>query len=664
MVRSHHNPLLLSLYLTASLPVLAQDAEDEPPADQAPQSDPPSEEPDDAGEVYVVTGSRTEVAISESVVVTDVVTREQIEQAGAEDASQILDSMSGVEIVRSFRGAGVRMQGLDSEYVLVLIDGQRMIGRRDGVLDLSRIPAERIERIEVVKGAASALYGSDAIAGVINIITREPEDPFSAEAHASYGSRNTIAGSANLGLKRERWSTGANLGWHSTDGYDWDPSDAQTDGSQIRQGSVDIGADGKLTQDWRVSGDASYLQRDSQGVDQTGPANFDRHNLTEEAGVRLGTEHLLGDCAKLRANLTGSMLRDQYLQDQQGSDALDSYEESQESLVQLDSQLDWVLGELMFLSLGVEGSSEQMDSPRLSRPGDRYRFAAFAQDEIRLLAEDQLAIVPSARIDMDSWFGVHPTPRLALRYDPIETLAFRLAAGQGFRAPVFKEMFIFFENPSAGYQVEGNPDLKPETSFNISGGIEYSPVDPLRLRVDLFRNQLENMITYGMLEDATSTSAARWSYVNVASALTQGVELATRLGLGEIGQLDLGYTYTYTWSYEEGVERPLDGRAPHRGTAALSLGSANWGLDGSVRGSLVGATQFYLDEDGDGVEDEVAIDPYIALDARIQKRILRKRLALFVGVDNVLNAGDALYIHLDPRMIYGGLTVYHPPWGD
>jgi len=636
---------------------LAQD--DAPPEDETSEA---PEDPDDPGEVYVVTGSRTEQAISESVVVTDVVSREQIEAAGAEDASQILDSMTGVEIVRTFRGAGVRMQGLDSEYVLVLIDGQRMIGRRDGVLDLSRIPAERIERIEVVKGAASALYGSDAIAGVINIITREPEDPFSAEGHMSYGSRNTIAGSTVLGVKRDRWSVGADLGWHSTDGYDWDPSDPGTDGNRVRQGTADIGAHGKITEDWRVSADASYLQRDSQGVDQTGPATFDRRNLVEEAGARLGSENIIGARSKLRSNLTGSMLRDQYLLDQQGSDALDVYEESRESLIQLDSQLDWVLGEIQFLSAGVEGSTELMDSPRLSRPGERYRFAAFAQDELRLLRDDQLAIVPSARVDMDSWFGVHPTPRLALRYDPIETLAFRLAGGQGFRAPVFKEMFLYFENPSANYQVEGNPDLKPETSLNLSAGVEWAPIDALRFRVDLFRNQLEDMIAYGLVADATSTSYARWSYVNVAEALTQGVEIAGSAQLAEGAQLDLGYTFTHTWDGES--DRPLEGRAPHRANAALSLAHAGWGLSGNLRGSVAGTTRFYFDADGDGSEDIVDTDPYVVIDARLQQRILRKRLALFAGVDNVLNAGDAIYIHLDPRLIYGGFTVYHPPWGD
>jgi outer membrane receptor for ferrienterochelin and colicins len=645
--------LLVAVALAAA-PVHAQDEEPEPPAE-------PEEPEDEAGEVYVVTGSRTEQAVSETVVVTQVVTREQIEQAGAEDASQVLDGMTGVEIVRTFRGAGVRMQGLDSEYVLVLIDGQRMIGRRDGVLDLSRIPAERIERIEVVKGAASALYGSDAIAGVINIITREPEEPFSAETHLSYGSRDTLVGSAVLGLKRERFSTGGTVGWHSTDGYDWDPSDPGTDGNRVRQGTADWGADAEISESWRVSADASYLQRDSQGVDQTGPATFDRRNLVEEGGARLGSVNLLGSKAKLSTNLTASLLRDQYLLDQQGSDALDAYEESRESLEQLDSQLDWVLGERQFLSLGAEGSAEQMASPRLNQPGERYRFAAFAQDELRLLGREQLAVVPSARVDVDSWFGVHPTPRLALRYDPADNLALRLAGGQGFRAPVFKEMFIYFENPSANYQVEGNPDLKPETSFNVSAGVEYAPVDAVRLRVDAFRNQLEDMITYGLVADATSASYARWSYVNVAEALTQGVEVAAGLDLFEGCVLDLGYTFTHTWDGEN--DRPLDGRAPHRGTAALSAAREAWGLSGSLRASVVGTTRFYFDADGDGTEDIVDTAPYAVLDARARKLVLRDRLAIFAGVDNALNAGDAIYIHLDPRTIYGGLTLYHPPWG-
>jgi outer membrane receptor for ferrienterochelin and colicins len=609
------------------------------------------------GEVVVVTGSRTEQILSEAVVATEVVTREQIEQSGAEDAAQALRALPGVQITETFRGAGVRMQGLDSEYVLVLVDGQRVVGRRDGVLDLSRIPAERIERIEVVKGAASALYGSDAIAGVVNVITRQPEDPFSVEGHVSYGSRNTAVASTSLGWKRERFTFGSNLGWHSTDGYDRDPTDAQTDGNKVRQGDLDIDLAARPASAWKLGARGAYQLRDSQGVDQTGPATFDRRNLYEDASAHLFVEHLPEGRVKVRGNLAGAMLRDQYVLDQQGSDELDGFEESREILAQLDSQLDWLAGRRQLVSVGAEGSAEGMASPRLSRPGERYRLAVFAQDEVRIGPGDELAVVPSARVDLDSWFGVHPTPRLALRWDPLGWLALRSAAGQGFRAPTFKEMFLYFENPAAGYQVEGDPDLVPETSFNLSLGAVVTPAGGTTLRVDGFHNQLTDMITIGFLADATGESYQRWGYVNISDARTTGFEVAAAQAFGEVADIELSYGFLDSWDGEN--ERPLDGRAPHRGTLSAGVAHPPWGLSGTVRAEVVGTTRFYLDTDGDGVEDAVDADPYLDLGLRLQQVLWRERLTFFVGVDNLLDAGDALYIHLAPRTLYGGLTVRH-----
>lgn len=238
----------LSLLLFCLSPALAQD---EAPAEA------PDEAPEEASEVVVVTGTRTERALSDSVVTTDVVTQEQVLESGASDASEVLESIPGVVVTRSFRGAGVQMQGLDSQYVLILINGQRMIGRRDGVLDLSRIPAERIERIEIVKGAASALYGSDAIAGVINIITREPEHGLSSQTVASFGSRNTLDASETLGQRNDTFSTVVDLGWHMTDGYDWDPSDEQTDASAAKQGSAGGEVNWKINPVVRVLADGN-----------------------------------------------------------------------------------------------------------------------------------------------------------------------------------------------------------------------------------------------------------------------------------------------------------------------------------------------------------------------------------------------------------------------
>ena len=637
--------LLLALALTAA------HADDAPPPDG-----------EEAGEIVVVTGSRTEEVLSEAVTPTEVVTREQIEQSGAEDAAQAVAMLPGVQVTRSFAGAGVRMQGLDSEYVLVLVDGQRVVGRKDGVLDLSRIPAERIERIEVVKGAASALYGSDAIAGVINIITRQPEEPFSAEGHFSYGSRDTTAASTTLGWVREVIRAGSNLGWHSNDSWDLDPSDAQTDGNAVQQGNADLDLTLTPGPGWTARADGSYQRRDSRGVDETGLAVFDRENLTEDATAHLGLERVPPEHAvKLRVGLAGALMRDQYLLDQRDSDALDVYEDSREALGQADAQLDWLPGERQVVSVGLEGSAEHMDSPRLSRPGERYRLAAFAQDEIALGRGENLTLVPSVRGDLDSWFGVHPTPRFALRWDPRPWLALRGAVGQGFRAPAFKEMFLHFENPSANYQVDGNPDLRPETSLNLSLGTVLTPREGSTFRVDLFHNRLHDMITYALVADATAEDYQRWAYMNVAEARTEGVEVAASQAFGDLGSLDLSYGFLHTWDGE--FDRPLDGRSPHRGTLALTLAHPGWGLSGTARAEAVGVTRFYLDLDGDGAEDLVEADPYLDLGLRLQQRLWRRRLTLFAGVDNLLDAGDALYVHLVPRTLYGGLTLAHPAPG-
>jgi hypothetical protein len=121
------------------------------------QDDDSSGEDDSAGEVVVVTGTRTEESLSDTIVTTDVVTREEVEESGASDASEVLETIPGVQVTRSFRGAGVRMQGLDPKYTLILVDGERVIGQTDGVVDLSRIPAERIERIEIVKACRTGV---------------------------------------------------------------------------------------------------------------------------------------------------------------------------------------------------------------------------------------------------------------------------------------------------------------------------------------------------------------------------------------------------------------------------------------------------------------------------------------------------------------------------
>ncbi|HSP78591.1 MAG TPA: TonB-dependent receptor plug domain-containing protein, partial [Myxococcaceae bacterium] len=126
-------------------------------------------EESDQGKQTVVTASRTERKLEDVVVPTEVITRTQIEAHGARDLGQLLQQHPGVELVHTFRGTGLRLQGLDPEYVLVLVDGERVGGRVGTTLDLGRFSLRDVERVEIVKGPAAALYAADGIRGVVNL---------------------------------------------------------------------------------------------------------------------------------------------------------------------------------------------------------------------------------------------------------------------------------------------------------------------------------------------------------------------------------------------------------------------------------------------------------------------------------------------------------------
>jgi outer membrane receptor for ferrienterochelin and colicins len=162
-----------------------------------------SDSSDDSDEEIVVTGTRTETTRKESVVATQVIDRTDIETSGASTVADLLESQPGVSLQRTFAGTSIQLQGMNPEHTLILVDGQRIAGRKNGAIDMSRYPVDWIERIEIVKGPSSALYGSEAMGGVINIITRKADKPFSVDAWGSYGTPADIDGSASLAVVKD-----------------------------------------------------------------------------------------------------------------------------------------------------------------------------------------------------------------------------------------------------------------------------------------------------------------------------------------------------------------------------------------------------------------------------------------------------------------------------
>jgi len=629
----------------------ARGAAQQAPADvMAPPSGPPIE--------IVVTGSRTEERIDRAANATEVIRRAEIEKSGARDAAELLEERSGMQVVRSFRGSELQLRGLDPEYTLILIDSMRVPGQIDGAIDLTRYGVENIERVEIVRGPGSALYGSDAMGGIVNILTRESKRDFEADAFGSYGQRNVIDVSGTVaGRPFEPLRLQLSADWHRADAYS-KPGEIDTRVSGRNQWSsgmrITLEPDERHT--FIVRG--SYLHAEYTGVDAAaGGAVYDRTQLQEQP--QIGLEHRLqaSPLVRLVSRVNYSQFRDQYLQDQRGGTQLDRYEDNREHLGQLNSIASFAWSEAHRSTLGVEELLQQLDSERLSRSGQRFRFAAFGQHAWLVYSQggSELEIVPGVRLDADSQFGTQVSPKLALRFRPFTGLELRASYGRGFRAPTFQELLLRFENPSVGYIVIGNPDLGAETSHGVDAGARlFNELGELSLT--FFRNDLTNMITYVL----TGSDAAGmvFTYDNATYAWTTGIEAAATLRVRDELSFVLGYTWLNTWDDEN--KRKLQGRPTSRVTGNIRLAHPGWGIELVARGALAVGRRFYVPDDvasesglgSTASEHAVVPKPLAQVDLRLAKHFGRP-FELFVAVDNLFDAGDA-YTALRPLTVYGG----------
>ncbi len=599
----------------------------------------------------VVTGTRTEQSLGDTPIATDVQDRTAIEESGAENVVEALEETPGLQMQRGVGGTGFVMQGLDPKYTLILVDGQRVTGRVDGTIDLSRFPAEDIEQIEIVRGPGSVLYGADALAGTINLITRRPKKPWEAEAHSAYGSFNTLDLTGRVGHRAEHYSGSLSAGWHSTDGWDADPSNLTTTGAESRQ--LEVSSSQRVERGpFFAEAWGQYLQRTNRSIDalETG-AVFDRVNRTETITTSL-TPGLEWKDSRIRLIGSYSLWRDQFFSDQRNSDELDDSQDTFDHLVGTTLQYDQRLGTHQ-LTTGMDGQFEFLAADRID-PGDvdRQRYAVFAQDDWRP-GQGRVAIVPGVRVDYDSLFGMYATPRLALMVQPTRKWRLRASYGRGYRAPTFREMYLLFTNAGVGYRVQGNPSLQPETSWSTHLSAQYFPWRWAAVSASVFDHRLSDTIVIDTLDDSTG-SLTLFGYANIGNAQSRGVESTASVELGPFVRLDGSYTFTHTEDLDTG--RALPGRARHRGTAGVRFSRPSWGTTLRVRSALVGEREFFVDSNDDDILESSPTPAYATLDVRLAQNFTRY-LQAFVGVDNVLDAGNATDNPLVPRSYYGGLNV-------
>lgn len=674
----------------------------------------------EAETTIVVTADRSEKPLKDTITRTEVIRREEITNRGARNLSEILETRPGIEVRPGIRGQEIRMLGLDPQYVLILVDGQRVTGRIDGSIDLTRFKAEEIERIEIIKGPSSALYGSDALGGVVNIITRKPSAPYFAEGEFQYGSGrklhfgsgNETHVSATTGLSKERYSTIWTAGWHRSDGYDLTPrSERRKDAERIvsrvpgvteedlpgiedRTGAAfeDLNVSNRttfdITDNWDILGRVNYRFLDQNKTDLNPPRTvLERSNETHDIIASAQTNYRFSDIASLHVAGSYSRFFDRLELDQRDSDELDRRENQDDRVQEANIQFQYNAGRHI-LTAGIDGLWEEYISPRISNGGYGYRqrVAGYIQDEYRPF-DEYLFFVPGVRYEHDSQFGSQTTPRLAMRYDPSKNWRFRAGAGRGYRAPSFKDLYFAFQNPGVGYQVTGNENLKPEKSVGYNASVEYEPVSWMYFNLEGYYNSVTNLIELRRQPDANN-NLTTFRPVNVNRARTAGSEFSVTFLFWQDFQFMLGYNYNYTEDLSQNI--PLEGRALHRGFYSVSY-SPPLGFGFTVRGNVNSKQSYYYEKESVITlqpDLRVEIDPLVINRAILQNRqygildtdpnaphfatyeanpshILNVRihyrtenLEFFAGADNVLDHYNLQFDPVRPRFYYAGIRTF------
>ncbi len=624
----------------ATLDAVPVDLAEESPAELRRESAEPA-----AVETIVVTGTRTEHTLSDSPVEVQLIDQRAIRNSGARDLAELLEREGGVYVSRSTgRGSSIEIQGLSGQQVLILLDGRRQIGRVFGSIDLTRLRLDGVERVEIVKGPTSALYGADALGGVVNVITRR--------GGAEQGGNLTVRGDenhnldllGNAGITPSESLTGQlSGGYLRTQPYDLDDS---TPAEQGVDGRTRFGS-GNLA--WQLNEAASldfygaYSLEDSSRIDAGGNAlqAYDTRKRVEEVRAGVAPRFVLGSETLLRFDGYFNRYYDQFLQQQRGNEDNLLYEATRNNLYAGNGQLDHRIGAHQ-LSVGGEYQFEELDSDRLEQRGERDRESVFVQDEWML---GNLVLVPGLRYDRDSQYGDQVSPKFALRYDITAELFLRAGYGRGYRAPDFKELLLRFSNPSVGYRVEGNPDLQPEKSQGYNAGLTWLPTRSASVALSLYHNDVDDLIQ--IVQIATGQQQV-FSYRNVAKAQLSGLDLQTRWQPWQPLNLQLGYGYLRSRDEDSGGR--LSGRPAHKANATIRYEPSTYAVQ--LRGVWIGDRLFAVELDSGGAPTPAGKDDaYALLDARAEWKAWRG-LTLSLGVDNLLDEGNEDHLPIAPRAAY------------
>tara|TARA_B100001250_G_scaffold110893_1_gene93647 strand:- start:3070 stop:5199 length:2130 start_codon:yes stop_codon:yes gene_type:complete len=514
----------------------------------------------------IISATRVERQLSSLPLPATIISKKAISRSNSNTLNQILQSQTGLTTVPDFGGGeGLQMQGLDSQYTLILLNGSPLIGRSAGTFNLKRINLGNIRQIEIVKGASSSLYGSEALAGIINIVTEKPTVGFSNYINYSLSTYNSNDFSYSMNNLLNNTSFDFFFNRNSSDGYDLNENDELMTVDPF----VNYTINASLTYDLKDKTEFYLSTRYYNNV-QDNVASSSLKGLSEIDEWNTNFKINYSPNSKwdsfLELYLTNYLAKEN-LNNLDGS----LYDESfyDHSLFKPELRNIYRISNNKIIVGGIGLSIEKLNRTYFEvKPIFKSPYIYIQYDYYPI---EDLNLIIGSRFDSHNKYKSQFSPKLALRYKINEKISTKFSLGYGYKAPDFRQLYFDFTNSLVGYSVLGynvavesislmqsqgkisniiyslddlKGELKAENSISFNLGFNYILNSEISFDLNIFRNTIKDLIDTRVIANKTNGQNV-FSYYNVNNVFTHGLEFNSKWNPSNSLTINSGFQLLY-----------------------------------------------------------------------------------------------------------------------
>lgn len=593
-------------------------------------------------ETVVVTGTRTPKLLKDAPIVTRVITADDIKKVDATHIGDLLQAeLPGIEFSYAMnQQTSLNMQGFGGNAVLFLVDGERLAGETLDNIDYDRLNMDNVERIEIVKGAASSLYGSNAVGGVVNIISKVSTEPWSVNLNARYGAYDNQRYGGSIGFNAGKFNSMTNIQHTSVDTI---PMKSDGDFKKVYASKT-----------WNVKERLVYTHNDHLKLTARAGYFFRERDQMNNGSARdryrdfsggLKGNYVFDKKSDLEVGYTFDQYDKSDYMPQTGRDVRD-YSNVQHSV---RAFYNHTFVDKHTLTVGGDYMRDYLMSYQFEDNGSKHQYTvdAFAQFDMNLT--DRLNIIAGLRYDYYSDAAVENTSsKLGIMYK-VGDCSLRASYAGGFRAPTLKEMYMNFDMASI-FMIYGNPNLKPETSQNYSLSAEYMK-GRYNLTVTGFYNMVDNRIS-----TVWSDALKGQFYTNISQVKISGLDAnaSVRYPCGISARL----SYAYTHEHIKKGEPYISTTRPHTATARVEYDRKwkNYAFNIALNGRYLSKvdTEQYTSNTSYEETEKVTYPAYTMWKLTLTQKVW-KGISITAVVDNLFNYVPSYYYNNSPATT--GTTV-------